>query len=368
MKRGVILRASRRMLLFLSGVARILLCVALIIVPVRWVLLSRGIDGGDVFVPTRLHVLLVLTPAISAIATLFGWRRLRMSDRAEVPHRRVKGHIRPLAALLGMRPLSAILTAPPLLKLVSGLLVKRATNPVRRSRGGVRAVVGFLQGVALVVSAAYGVVFLGAVWGLHPANSFLSSLLLIVYASLVVLFPSVSVGGGFCLLLLISFFLPMEDLIGIELLDLVWLFSCFFFLTPPNFCVLGVALVRRLMIRGQDVRERFFSRSLLAGLCVGGLLIVVAEAPRTVTRYVISEHRTAGAPLAITPLRYFADWETLISVAEGQDKAFFLVPHLSIFGKSSPQLAREAIARLTGEEPTLVTDPNLPTNGQQVRR
>ena len=365
MKRGVILRGSRRMLLFLSGVARILPCVALIIVPLGtlWVSRSTGADGF--FVPTRLHVLLVLTPAISAIATLFGWRRLRMSDD-------------PMA---------------------SGLLVKRTTKAVRRNQEDVRDVIGLLQGVALAVSAAYALLLLGILLGAGktktfypvgpepviflldileeiPAIPFLSLLFLIVYVSfpfsLVVLVAAPPVGIClFALFRIFGFFLLME----VHTAVLVWLFgvlfcSLFFALLPPYFCALGVAFVRRFMLRGQDSRERFFSRSLLAGLCVGSLLIVVAEAPRTVTRYVISEHRTAGAPLAITPLRYLADWETLISVAEGQDKAIFFgaLPHLSIFGKSSPQLAREAIARLTGEEPTLVTDPNLPTNGQQVRR
>ncbi len=91
---------------------------------------------------------------------------------------------------------------------------------------------------------------------------------------------------------------------------------------------------------------------------MGILLIVVAEAPRTLTRYFISKQPEVGAPFPITPLRYVVDWGTLIRAAGGGDEHPFAQAVLNIPSPESGslRLAREAIARLTGEEPLVVID------------
>lgn len=149
MERGIILESRGRISRFLNSLACVMFCSALTIVPIGALALSRILKVDDFFAPTWLHTLLILTPAMSAIATM------RMSYHKEVPHRLLKGHVRPIAALLGMRRLGAILTSSHLLKVINGLLVQRGSKALRRNSVDVRAVVGLLQGVAIAVSLAY---------------------------------------------------------------------------------------------------------------------------------------------------------------------------------------------------------------------
>lgn len=304
---------------------RVTLCAMMVVGPIIVLTLAKLIgEEGRFFAPTLLHSLLILTPTISTMATLLGWRRLRRTSQIEGSHPSAQTRTRSRATVLFTRLATLIAQILPL-KTKGDLRVRRVSKATRNGKGewsALRVLIGLVQGAAIVVSASYAFILSLLIW---PASG--------------------------------NFFLGLVR-------NLVRNPVCVIFLSP-HLCLVGTALLRRWVIRGQQERELFLSRSLFGGICLGGMLLVVAEAPRTVTRYVLCGEQKAESPPRITPLRYVGDWETLARAAHGSDEDqltdFFHFTWASLSSVQSRQeefrisesVALDAIALLTGEEPEI---------------
>lgn len=129
----------------------------------------------------------------------------------------------------------------------------------------------------------------------------------------------------------------------------------------PLLSLLGTLLLRLVLIGGQTIREKFFTRPVVAGIVCSLFLLVVAEIPRTVTRYFLLAPHSKTEPLDVTLLRYLGDWETLIQSAGGaewipQYPDFLAFTEARIFGERSWRfsddvlpVAQEAIPLLSGD-------------------
>lgn len=179
---------------------------------------------------------------------------------------------------------------------VTGLVIQGGGSDSRRMRLLIRTVLGFLHGSSLAVSFLYSAV--------------------LVLAKLLPLFPLV--------------------------------------------CLVGSVSLRRVLIRAQTVPERFFSPSVVGGICVSCFLLMMAEIPRTVTRLFLEASHPEEAPLDVSALRYFGDWGTLVRAAQGRTPQFSDVLSLleariwgehdhAYFYDTTTSVAREAIALLSGK-------------------
>lgn len=129
----------------------------------------------------------------------------------------------------------------------------------------------------------------------------------------------------------------------------------------PLLSLIGTVSLRLVLIGGQTIREKFFTRPVVAGVFCSLFLIVVVEIPRTVTHYFLLAPHSKKAPLDVTLLRYLGDWETLIQAAGGVERTskypnFLAFVEARIFGERSWRfsddvlpVAQEAIPLLSGD-------------------